>query len=92
MGTFIKEVGPVTFIRHPKHYKGGSLVKIVVDAGDVVPGCKEGSIEVRILEDKRVFDAATFAAFCTEENAKKMVDDYVRPLLKWLAERGESAA
>ena len=73
MSTWIRKVGNVTFTRITS---GGKAPRVMVSAKGV---------EVTILVDKRTFDAATFAAFCTKENAKRMVKEYVDPLLKWVA-------
>ena len=86
MGMFIREVGKVKFRRITGGHRPAA-VSISIDAGDVIPGCTEGEVTVRLLEDKRVFTPTEFAAFCNEDNAKLMVEKYVRPLLTWLADR-----
>ena len=73
MGVFYRKVGDVIFERTT--IRGlDPLVEITV-----------GDVKVSILKDKKIFDAATFAAFCTEENAKHIKKEYVEPLLKWVA-------
>lgn len=73
MGVFIKKVGDVTFERFTGY---GRNPHVEVTVGD---------IKVTILKDKKVFDAATFVVFCTEENAKHIKKEYIEPLRKWLA-------
>ena len=80
MGIFYRKVGNVIFERTTSPGRD-PLVEVTV-----------GDVKVSILKDKKIFDAATFAAFCTEENAKHIKKEYVDPLLKWAANGGESAA
>lgn len=76
MGIFYRKVGDVIFERTTSPGRS-PLVEVTV-----------GDVKVSILQDKKIFDAATFAAFCTEENAEYIKKEYVEPLLKWVAEGG----
>ena len=75
MSRWVREVGDVRFIRITS---GSETPRVEVVAHDVT---------VRILKDKRVFTATEFAAFCTEENAKRIVKEYIKPLLRYLEQR-----
>lgn len=72
MGIFYRKVGGVIFER------------TVTPGRDPLVEVTVGGVKVSILQDKKIFDTTTFAAFCTEENAKHIKKEYVDPLLRYL--------
>lgn len=65
---------------------GGYRFKLTVCAVDFLPGSKEGEVSVEILKTRKPLTVSEFTRFTEEENIRKTIEEYIKPLLKCCAE------